>query len=177
LKVLVRDLRREKRLPIVSSAGRLPTNFYPTKTYVYGSGKRGHIIHWLYIAHLRALFTTGARELEIPFEWRQARKHKAAIPDAVITIQNTEYVLEVDNSTEGMRLDRIAGKAVTERTLVVAFRSEERFRNLSALGGLTTWHGYFHEKEPDFNILTAPVWWDGENWVPLLSKERRTDES
>lgn len=177
LKVLVRDLRLRKLLPIVSSAGRLPANVFPTKTYVYGSGKRGHIIHWLYVAHLRALFTMAARELGIEFKWRQSNKHKVSIPDAIITIRDEDYLLEVDNSTEGMRLDRIAGKEMGERTLIVAFQSEERFKNLSALGGLATWHGYFHDKEPDFNILTAPVWWDGEGWMPLLSKEKQTEES
>jgi hypothetical protein len=168
LKVLVRDLRRAKVLPIVSSIGRLnmPT-FYPTKTYIYGAGQQGHILHWLYTAHLRGLFTRAARELAIPLEWRQANKHGNMIPDAVITLPNGQYFLEVDNSTEGMRLDRIAGK-ITDRTLIVTFKSEERFQNLAGLGGLATYHGYFHEKEEDFNILTESIWWDGAVWRSLL---------
>jgi hypothetical protein len=169
LKVLVRDLRRAKHLPIVSSVGRLNLRgtFFPTKTYVYGSGKRGHILHWLHVAHLRALFTKAARELSIPLDWGQAIKHKQAIPDAEITVNSERYVLEVDNSTEGMRLDRIAGK-ITDQTLIVTFKSEERFQNLAALGGLSTYHGYFHEKEENFNILTESIWWDGTAWRSLL---------
>jgi hypothetical protein len=78
-------------------------------------------------------------------------------------------MLEVDNSTEGMSEGGIAGKTITDSTLIVAFKSEERFKNLSMLGGLATWHGYFHDAEPNgFNILTEKVWWDGEEWVSLL---------
>jgi hypothetical protein len=169
LKVLVSELRRAKLLPIVSSAGRLglPT-FFPTKTYIYGAGLRGQIVHWLYIAHLRALFTRAARDLAVPLAWKQSNKHDQLIPDAEILLPSGSYSLEVDNSTEGMRLDRIAGK-ISDRTLVVAFRSEVRFQNLAALGGLSTYHGYFHEKEEEgFNILTEPIWWDGDVWRSLI---------
>lgn len=165
---VVRQLRRAGHLPIVSSAGRLPRSLFPGKTYVYGSGARGHIVHWLYVAHLRALFTAGARAVNVDLGWRQHRKHRNEVPDALITLAGKTYKLEVDNSTEGMRLDRLVGR-VDEDTLVVAFRSEERFRNLSALGGLATWHGYFHHLEDaGFNVLTEPCWWNGEGWTPLL---------
>ena len=35
---------------------------------------------------------------------------------------------------------------------------------------MRTWHGYFHELEPEFNILTEKTWWDSkiEEWVNLL---------
>ena len=165
---VVRDLRHSEHLPIVSSAQRLPPTFYPKKTYIYGSGKRGHIVHWMYTAHLRALFIASAREMGAVLTWRQSRKHNARIPDAVIEMNDRLYKLEVDNSTEGMRIDRLAGK-IDEDTLVVAFHSETRFQNLSRLGGLATWHGYFHDlEEQGFNILTERCWWNGDGWLALL---------
>lgn len=168
LSQVVRQLRQAGHLPIVSSAGRLPPSFYPPKTYVYGWGKRGHIVHWLYISHLRGLFQEAARRLNLPLEWRQHSKHYQGYPDAHIAFPGASYALEVDNSTEGMQLDRIAGK-VTSDTLIVAFRGEERFKNLAQLGGLSTWHGYFHDLEDSgFNILAEKCWWNGEAWVSLL---------
>lgn len=127
------------------------------------------MIHWLHISHLRAVFASSARRSGIPVEWRQSNKHKNMIPDALITVEGETYSLEADNSTEGMRKDRIAGKRVDENTLVVAFRSEARFQNLATIGGLSTWHGYFHDQEDSgFNILTDPIWWNGEEWRSLL---------
>jgi len=165
---VVRELRHSGHLPIVSSAQRLPPTFYPKKTYIYGSGKRGHIVHWMYTAHLRALFIASAREMGAVLTWRQSTKHNARIPDAVIEVNDRLYKLEVDNSTEGMRMDRVAGK-IDEDTLVVAFQSETRFQNLASLGGLATWHGYFHDlEEQGFNILTERCWWDGDGWIALL---------
>lgn len=167
---IVRELRQAGHLQIVSSAQRLPPNFYAKKTYVYtaGTSPRGHIVHWLYIAHLRALFVKAARELGIALEWRQSVKHRTTIPDAEVTVNGRRLVLEVDLSTEGLRLDRIAGK-VTDDTLIVAFKSEARFKNLCQLGGLATWHGYFHDLEgSEFNILTEKVWWDCSAWVSIL---------
>ena len=143
---------------------------FAPKTYIYtvGVSPRGHILHWLYISHLHGLFTQAARQLQVDLEWKQSNKHKNTIPDATIGFQGKTYKLEVDNSTEGMRLDRVAGK-VDADTLIVAFKSEERFRNLSTLGGLATWHGYFHDQEESgFNILSAPVWWNGNEWIALL---------
>ncbi len=136
---------------------------------MYGTGKRGHIIHWLYIAHLRALFTKAARDSELDLKWSQSNKHKNRIPDAIVTVAGKPYQLEVDNSTEGMRRDRIAGKPIDAGTLIVSFGGEERFRNLSTLGGLATFHGHFHDLEGDgFNILTQKCWWDGSEWASLV---------
>lgn len=163
------ELRREKHLPVVGSIGRVaPNTFYARKTYVYGSGRRGHLVHWLHVAHLRALFASAARRLGLPLGWTQHRKHYRNVPDARIELPGASWTLEVDNSTEGRSEGGIYGKRLGESTLVVAFKSKERFRNLCELPGLTTWHGYFHDQEPDFNILTEKVWWDGSGWVSLL---------
>lgn len=137
--------------------------------YSTGSSLNSQVIHWLFIAHLRRLFISGARDVALDLQWSQSSRHKNTIPDAVIEIPGRVWKLEVDNSTEGMRLDRIAGKADGD-TLIVCFRSRERMDNLSMLPGLQTYHGMFHDKEddPGFNLLTEQCWWDGGQWVSLL---------
>jgi hypothetical protein len=164
------ELRRAGHLPIVGSVGRVVPGktFYPTKTYIYGSGKRGHLVHWLHVSHLHALFVRGARRLGIALEWGQHRKHYRNVPDALIHLSDGTWMLEVDNSTEGKSEGGIFGKTLEARSLIVAFKSEARFRSLCTLPGLATWHGFFHDQEPDFNILTAKVWWDGSSWVSIL---------
>jgi hypothetical protein len=164
-------LRRSKHAPVVGSIGRVaPTTFYPRKTYVYGSGRRGHLVHWLHVSHVRAVLVHAAHRLGVPLEWSQHRKHYRNVPDARVDVGERSWSLEVDNSTEGKSEGGIYGKPLGPRTLIVAFKSEERFRSLCDLPGLATWHGYWHSRETDrdWNILTAKVWWDGEAWVSLL---------
>lgn len=168
----ITQLRRSGHLPVVGSVGRITVaskTFYPSKTYVYGSGKRGHLVHWLHVAHIRALFTDAARRMGVVLAWRQHQKHYQNVPDALIEVPGGSWTLEVDNSTEGAREGGIMGKALGDRTLIVAFKSEERFRNLCRLPGLATWHGLFHHLESDgFNILTDKAWWNGTELVSLL---------
>jgi hypothetical protein len=76
----------------------------------------------------------------------------------------------VDMSTEGRRLDRIAGKlrSPTGPTLVVAMKSVDRMNELCDLVG--DWskvriacHRDFHDREASgFNLITEPFWWNGE---------------
>lgn len=169
-------LRHGKHLRAICSAQRIAhRGVFARKTYILTTqpeSPRGHLVHWLYIAHLRALFTKAARELGVDLTWSQPTKHRREIPDATLHIGapcSRTWTLEVDNSTEGMSLKGIAGKSFGQSTLIVAFRSEERFKNLCALGGLNTWHGYFHDAELNgFNVLTDEIWWNGEQWTRLV---------
>jgi hypothetical protein len=160
---------------VIGSAQRFSgtTQVFAKKTYVYAAdvaSPRGHLLHWLMIAHMRSLFVQAARQLAISVEWQQSTKHRETIPDATVEFQGRTYRLEVDNSTEGRSLRGICGKTIDRQTLIVAFRSEQRFKTLSTLGGLATWHGYFHDaEETRFNILTEKCWWDGAEWASLVS--------
>lgn len=166
----ITELRRSRHLPIVGSVGRLHLKtFYPSKTYIYGTGKRGHLVHWLHVAHTRALFVDGARQLGIGLGWSQHRKHRRNVPDAMLELPSGAWKLEVDNSTEGMSEGGIAGKALDDRTLIIAYKSRQRFLNLSRLPGLVTYHDFFHDQEQGgFNLLEEKVWWNGSGFVSLL---------